>query len=109
MKFFVPHTKSTEDALSVIDGIAKFIGNSTPQPEEMIYSLTYNHNGQTMVATVGEPVDEYYREAVPEVQAIFPPSSAGQPYKICLPNRGVLRGEPIYTSNEIRLQSFECN
>lgn len=107
MKFFVPHTQSTEEALSVIDSIAKFIGNSSPQPDEMIYSLTYKHNGKTMVATVGESVDEYYKEAAPEVQAIFPPSSAGQPYKICLPNRGVVRGEPIYTSNQISFQKFE--
>ena len=107
MKFFVPHTKDTEEALSVIDSIARFIGNSTPLPEEMIYSLTYMHNGQTMAATVGEPINEYYKETASEVQAIFPPSSTGQPYKICLPNRGVISGEPIYTSNLVSLQKFE--
>ena len=107
MKFFIPHAKSDEEALSVLDSTAKFIGNSTPSSEEMIYSLTYKHNGQTMIATVGEPIDDYYREAAPEVIAIFSPTSAGQPYKICLPNRGVVRGEPIYTSNEINIQKFE--
>jgi hypothetical protein len=92
LKFFLPAASNKEQAESVYGNIAEFI-HEIPVPEnERVYSITYIHNGQTMVATVGESCDSYYREEKPTVIAIF----KGELYKVCLENRGVVRGEPIY-------------
>lgn len=107
MKFFIPHSKDEQESLSVLDSIAKFIGNNTPNKLEMIYSITYEHNGKTMIATVGKSIDPYYKEGAAEVIAIFPPDNNGAPFKICLPDRGVIRGEPIYTSNHLSFSKFD--
>lgn len=103
MKFFVPYAKSEEEALSVINAIAQFIGSPVPEPSQLIYKVSYLHNGELMTATVGEPVDTYYREANPVVIAIFP----GSPIKICLADRGVVRGSPIFVSGDSQFITFD--
>ena len=107
MKFFVPHAKDEKEAAIVIERVAKFIGNPVPEVSEMIYSIVYEHNGKTMVATVGKPVDVSYNETAREVIAIFPPHYNGAPFKICLPNRGVARGEPIYALQQLSFSKFD--
>ena len=91
-KFFIPSAKSEQQAEEVYSLIAKFIGSPIDKVNKRLYSITYYHNGLKMVAKVGEDCDSYYREADPLVIAIF----EGNPYKICLADRGVKRGEPIY-------------
>ncbi|WP_321333838.1 hypothetical protein [uncultured Bacteroides sp.] len=49
-----------------------------------------------MTATVGDNCDEYYQENNPLVIAIF----EGNPYKICLTERGVKSGEPIFVGEQ---------
>ena len=91
-KFFIPRANSVQQAEVVSCSIAKSIGITIDIVNNRLYSITYYHNGLKMVAKVGEDCDSYYREADPLVIAIF----EGNPYKICLADRGVKRGEPIY-------------
>lgn len=93
-EFFIPLAKNKEEAESVYSNIADFI--NVPVTDERIFSITYKHNDQTMVATIGEDVDTYYKEPVPVVIAIF----KGNPYKVCLRDRGVARGEPILVGED---------
>jgi hypothetical protein len=95
MKFFLPAASNKEQAESVYANIADFINERVVPESQRLYSITYKHNGQTMVATVGELCDPYYKESKPTVFAIF----KGNPYKVCLENRGVVRGEPIYVGD----------
>ena len=99
MEFFLPLAKDSVEAESVYTNIAEFINESVKTPCERVHSLTYKHNGRTMVATVGEDVDTYYKEPAPKVIAIF----KGSPYKICTRDRGVARGEPILVGEAFTL------
>lgn len=107
MKFFVPYAKDKKEALSVLAATAEFIGSPAPKLNEMIYTVHYAHNGISMVATVGENVDQYYKEAKPTVIAIFPPHQNGAPIKICLADRGVARGSPILADGNSQYITFE--
>lgn len=93
-KFFIPLAKNEQESESVYSNIATFINESVT--DERIFSITYKHNNETMVATVGENVNDYYGESVPLVIAIF----KGNPCKICLRDRGVVRGEPILVGKD---------
>ena len=108
MKFFVPFAKSTKEAISVIRSIGEeHFGNFSPALKQMIYTVQYQHNGKSMVATVGEDVDTYYNESFPTVIAIFPPRHNGAPIRICLKDRGVIRGEPIFVSGTSQFITFD--
>ena len=91
MKFFLPHASSPEEAESVLSGICEFVGAAVPA--KRIHMLRFTHNGKEYSVEVGKPAPGYYFHQAEgeEVIAIIP----GEPYKICTPNRGVLRGEPI--------------
>ena len=103
MKFFIPQADNIEQSERVYSAIAEFIGATIQETSKRVYSITYKHNGKTMVAVVGEVCDPYYEEADPIVAAIF----KGNPYKICLKDRGVERGVPIFVShNFIISESF---
>jgi hypothetical protein len=106
MKFFLPFASSLEEALSVLDNIATFIGVDAPKPEDMIHTVHYSHNGQEMTATVGENINPYYKESNSTVIAIFKPSHEGAPIKICLQDRGVARGEPIFVDGKSQFLTF---
>lgn len=102
-KFFIPTVNSEQRAEEIYSSIAKFIGSPIDKVNKRLYSITYYHNGLKMVAKVGEDCDSYYREAYPLVIAIF----EGNPYKICLADRGVRRGEPIYVGmDNVLLREF---
>lgn len=92
MKFFIPRGENEEQMEEAYAIIAQFIGMSVQETNKRLYSITYKHNGKTMVAVVGEKCDPYYQEARPLIVAIF----KGNPYKICLYDRGVNSGEPIF-------------
>jgi len=90
MKFFVPLTSNEEEAQEILEIISEYL--NVPIPEKKIYKVAYTDNGTEMTATVGEPLDPSYGEGDQLVAAIL-----GTPEKlnICLPTRGVIRGEPI--------------
>ncbi len=106
MKFFIPFAESEEQAIKVLEATAEFIGIKVPPLTEMVYSISYTHNGKDMVATVDQDIDSYYSEPAPKVLAIFPPQHSSDPYKICLRDRGVKRGSPIYTSGPKEVVTF---
>jgi len=89
--FFIPGANSPQEAEVVLDSIAKFVQRPAPPAHERIRRIAYTHNGEHYTAEVGQPVDPYYRTEG-QVIAIL----GGNPLLICTPNRGVLRGEPIY-------------
>ena len=105
MEFFIPAARSKQEAESVYENIAEFISEPIVPANERIYSVAYKHNGMNMVATVGKSCDDYYNETKPTVIAIF----KGNPYKICLADRGVIRGEPIFVGegSVIRVSFFK--
>ncbi len=88
-EFFIPEAKDAAEAESVFKSIAQFFSRSVPR--RRIFRITYTHNGTSMTAEVGKDPDPYYREKGPVV-AIF----GGDPFCVCLPDRGVLRGGPIF-------------
>ncbi|MEQ1741348.1 MAG: hypothetical protein ABL869_02445 [Candidatus Nitrotoga sp.] len=90
MKFFLPAAKDRAEADVILESIAKFIG--VPLPKRRIFRLAYIHNGQRYEAEVGKPMAAYYETSKQPVVAIL----GEDPYCICLPDRGVLRGSPIY-------------
>lgn len=91
----MPKEDDREKAEKAYSDIASFIKSKVEEANKRVYSITYKHNGKTMVATVGENCDPYYEEKEPLVCAIF----SGNPYKICLPERGVVCCEPIYVGS----------
>ena len=88
-QFFLPGTEDAQEAENVLAAIAKFVRR--PVPKRRLFRVAYTHNGRNMVAEIGEEPDPYYCESGPVI-AIFD----GDPLLVCLPNRGVIRGEPIY-------------
>jgi hypothetical protein len=94
MKFFIPAASSDENAEFILSITCQFI--NSPVPERRVHMLRYTHNGKEYVAEVGRPIADYYNEGNQLVAAIIP----GTVYKICLPDRGVLRGEPIYVGED---------
>ena len=99
MKFFIPESKNDEESESVYKDIAKFVRAEIPLNNERVYV----HNGKQMTATVGGDCDSSYNDPMPKVIAIF----KSTPYKICLANRGVIRGEAIFVSDVVSETFFE--
>lgn len=91
MKFFVPAAESEAEADIVLESIAKFI--DVPLPERRIFRLAFSHNGQDYEVEVGKPAPEYFRAAGPVVAIL-----GENPLCICLAERGVIRGTPIYVN-----------
>jgi hypothetical protein len=89
--FFIPGADSPKEAEMVLDSIARFVHRPVPPLHERIRRISYTHNGEHYTAEVGQPVDPYYRTDGPVIAIL-----GGNPLLICTPNRGVLRGEPIY-------------
>jgi hypothetical protein len=94
MKFFVPDTGSDAEADRVLERIAKFVGAYVPA--RRIFKLLYRHNNREFEAEVGQPLAAYYEEGEQPVFAILPFAGG---YVICLPLRGVAKGDPILVSD----------
>ena len=91
MKFFIPSASSDAHAESVLSSIAKRIGASIPTPQQRIFKLSYSHNARDFDVEVGKRMPRYYQEGDQEVIAIL----GHDPFFICLPKRGAIRGDPI--------------
>jgi hypothetical protein len=89
--FFIPGASSPQEAEMVLVAIAKFAQRPIPPPHECIRRIAYTHNGELYTAEVGQPIDPYYQTRGPIIAIL-----GGDPLLICTPDRGVLRGEPIY-------------
>lgn len=85
--FFVPFAADDAQAQKVLEATKQF--NSVPNAEAL-FKISYIHNGQRLVATVGEP-DPLMGEIVLIILYDEPPG----PYLVCTENRGVVRGGPI--------------
>ena len=94
MKFFVPYAENDAQSWRVLDAACKF--NSVPVPRRKIQSIEYVHDGMSLTAQVGERMDRLYGEKDHVVLVIL----GGDPYLVCLANRGVLRGKPIPVGNQ---------
>jgi hypothetical protein len=94
MKFFVPGSKDDIGAESVYEAFAKFI--DAPITKKRIWKLKWCHNGNNMSCEVGKRIMGDSRFVDSPVLAIF---DCGNLYKICTPNRGGIRGEPILAGN----------
>jgi len=94
-KFFVPAAEDPEQAERVYEAIRLFV--SAPVQERRIASIRWRHNGQTYSCYVGGHMPEYFQTGTEPVCAIF---DAGNLYKICTGNRGVIRGEPVYAGKD---------
>lgn len=97
MKFFIPHAKDDSEAESVYGGFAQFVYARLPDPSKRIWKLTWEHNKMKMSCEVGSPLPAYYQTGNEPVRAIF---DCGDLYKICTPNRGGIRGEPVLAGKD---------
>jgi hypothetical protein len=89
-RFFIPAEDDPEKAEAILKSIADFIAAAVPPMAQRIFRVVYQHNGKDMIAEVGKDADLYYRERGPVVAIL-----GSNPFFVCLPNRGVLRGDPI--------------
>jgi len=96
MDFFVPEAKDDIQAEEVYISIAKFI--QAPVYDERIWKLSWRHSGTDMGCEVGKPLPSYYRTGSEPVLAIF---DCGNYFKVCTPNRGGLRGEPVLAGKDL--------
>lgn len=94
MRFFIPHAEDEAQAERVLSSIAKFVSAPIPSLKRRIRKITWKHNGTRYSGEVGAPVATYFGGE--EVIAIL---HNGNCYCVCTPNRGVLRGEPIYAGD----------
>lgn len=92
MKFFIPFASDEAQGERVLNAVSEFTGFPIPSPR--IYSLTYQHNGKEMIATVGDVVPGYYQEIGPVIAILYREGL----FAICTRDRGVARGEPIYAN-----------
>lgn len=88
--FFIPAADTSEQAEEVLTAIKKFATENLSREigSRRVYRLSYNHNGQTVDAVVGE-ADPLSGEPVIAIL------DAGDMYLVTTANRGVARGEPI--------------
>lgn len=103
MEFFIPAASSAAVAEETWQSIRKFASESLgwPVSDRRIYEIHYEHNGDSLVATVDQP--EPLTKA--PVIAILESNS----YLICTPERGVLRGMPILAGQPDRVVAFDLH
>jgi hypothetical protein len=91
MKFFVPFAVDEAEAESVYRCFAEFI--HAPIVKKRIWKLTWEHKGIINHAEVGKSITGDSRFGGEPVLAVFELTTL---YLICTPNRGGVRGEPIF-------------
>lgn len=101
MKFFVPNAASPEQAEEVWQSVHAFAVETMERPvsDRRIYEIHYRHNGDDLVATVGEP-EPLTKEPVIVILE-------SNPFLICTPLRGVVRELPILAGLPYRVVDFE--
>ena len=89
MEFFVPEASTPQQAEEVWNATRKFARETMDREigERRIFRLRYRHDGNELVVEVGRP-EPLTKEPVMVILE-------SNPYLICTPNRGVLRGMPI--------------
>ncbi|ELR67778.1 hypothetical protein C942_00085 [Photobacterium marinum] len=90
MDFFVPSASSSTQAESVFSSIANHV--SAPSQSHRVYKLEWQHEGQTCYCEVGKTLPSVFRTDE-TVLAIF---DCGDVYKVCTPNRGAIKFDPIH-------------
>lgn len=93
MSFFVPSATSEDQAESIYAAIAQHVQASVK--DERISGLKWEHEGKEVTASVGKPLPECFGAQDEVVLAIF---DCGDVFKICTPNRGAVRFDPVITS-----------
>lgn len=94
MRFFVPKAKDDTQAQAVWEATKKFAEENLrcQVSERRIFSIAYHHHGKDYYVEVGKP-DPRNGELVIAILE-------SNPYLICTPNRGVLRGTPILVGQD---------
>ena len=91
VKFFVPGTENEGEAEELYENVRRFaVENCGPVTDRRISSIDFRDRGQLLHAQVGE-VDPITGEMV----IVILETPGNQPYLVCTPNRGVLRGMPV--------------
>lgn len=93
MSFFVPSAQSQEHAESIYQAIATHV--DAPVNDNRIESLCWEHEGQEVVAKVGETLPLCFGAEDEVVLAIF---DCGDVFKVCTPNRGAVLFDPVVAS-----------
>jgi hypothetical protein len=93
VQFFIPAAGDSEQAERVYRAIAEF--NGAAVGNKRIAALSWQHNGEVMSCSVGEPLPSYYHTGSEPVLAIL---DCGNLYKVCTQSRGALRGEAVLAS-----------
>jgi len=105
MRFFIPNATSPQEAEHTWEAVRKFEHEQTgwPVAERRIYRLRYRHDGQDLIAEVGQP-DARTGETVIAILS-------SRTYLVCTPTRGVVRGEPILVGhNEVcEVEDFDAD
>ncbi|OEE62263.1 hypothetical protein A1OQ_09225 [Enterovibrio norvegicus FF-162] len=93
MSFFVPAAESQEHAESIYTAIAKHI--DAPINDARIAALTWKHEGQEVIAKVGQTLPTCFGSDDEVILAIF---DCGDVFKVCTPNRGAVCFDPVVAS-----------
>ncbi|MBV1839899.1 hypothetical protein [Photobacterium ganghwense] len=92
MDFFVPSASGPQQAEAVFTSIAKHI--QAPTQQQRVYKLEWRHEGKVCQCEIGKPLPAIFRNDE-TVLAIY---DCGEVYKICTPNRGAIKFDPILAS-----------
>ncbi|MDO6496640.1 hypothetical protein [Photobacterium sanguinicancri] len=92
MDFFVPSAETRSQAESVFTSIGNHV--SAPSQEKRIHQIEWKHEGDTCQCEVGKPLPTIFRNDE-TVLAIF---DCGDVLKICTPNRGAIKFDPIHAN-----------
>ncbi|MCW8327803.1 hypothetical protein MD588_03200 [Photobacterium sp. SDRW27] len=90
MDFFVPSASSPQQAESVFSSIANHV--SAPAQSQRVFRLEWQHEGVSCSCEIGKPLPAIFRTDE-TVLAIF---DCGDVFKICTPNRGAIKFDPIH-------------
>jgi len=105
MKFFLPGATGdqglAERSYEAIKRKVLFFDG--PTDGKRYYEIFYRHNGKDLRARVGDN-DPLERELV---VAIFKAKHTAGPFMVCTPNRGVVRGGPIFASGDAKAVEFD--
>lgn len=92
MSFFIPKANSQEQAESIYNAIALHVNAKVSN--KRIARLTWEHEGKEVTASVGDLLPRCFGGENETVLAIF---DCGDVFKICTPNRGAVRFDPVIT------------
>ncbi|KLV07132.1 hypothetical protein ABT56_06135 [Photobacterium aquae] len=92
MDFFVPSASSPQQAEAVFTSIAKHV--KAPEQAKRIYKVEWHHEGIECLCEIGQPLPAVFRTDE-TVLAIF---DCGDVVKICTPNRGAIKFDPIHAT-----------